>query len=82
MMALNAKTGKIDPGFGKEGEVDTVIPYNSAPTIYKNLLFVGANVRRDSKAPGQPGDTRAYDARTGAKVWEFPLRAAARRSRS
>src|SRR5271163_2618050 len=29
MMALNAKTGTLDPGFGKEGEVDTVIPYNS-----------------------------------------------------
>ena len=70
MIALNAQTGKIDPGFGKEGEVDLVIPYNSAPTVYKNLLFVGANVG-EIQAPGQPGDTRAYDARTGAKLWTF-----------
>ena len=70
LIALNAKSGKLDPGFGKEGEVDLVIPYNSAPTVYKNLLLVGANVG-EIQVPGQPGDTRAYDARTGAKVWTF-----------
>jgi glucose dehydrogenase len=70
MIALDAKTGKVDPGFGKEGEVDLVIPYNSAPTVYKNLLFVGANVG-EIQVAGQPGDTRAYDARTGAKAWVF-----------
>ena len=70
MLALNARTGTIDPGFGKEGEVDLVIPYNSAPTVYKNLLFVGANVG-ELQVTGEPGNTRAYDARTGAKVWEF-----------
>lgn len=70
MIALNAKTGKIDPGFGNEGEVDTVIPYNSAPTIYNNLLFIGANVG-EIQVPNQPGDTRAYDVRTGKQVWVF-----------
>ncbi|HLH42775.1 MAG TPA: pyrroloquinoline quinone-dependent dehydrogenase [Bryobacteraceae bacterium] len=70
LIALNAKTGKIDPGFGNEGEVDVVIPYNSAPTIYKNLVFLGANVG-EIQVPNAPGDTRAYDARTGKKLWEF-----------
>jgi quinoprotein glucose dehydrogenase len=70
MLALNANTGKSDPGFGKEGEVDLVVPYSSPPTVYKNLLFVGANVQ-ELPATGPAGDTRAYDARTGAKVWEF-----------
>ena len=70
MTALNAGTGKIDPGFGKEGTVDVVVPYNSAPVVYKNLLLLGANVQ-EQPAQGPPGDTRAYDARTGAKVWEF-----------
>ncbi|HJT87977.1 MAG TPA: PQQ-binding-like beta-propeller repeat protein, partial [Bryobacteraceae bacterium] len=65
-----AKTGKVDPGFGKEGEVDLVIPYNSAPTVYRNLLFVGANVG-EIQVANAPGDTRAYDARTGAKLWTF-----------
>jgi glucose dehydrogenase len=70
LIAVNARTGKLDPGFGREGEVDLVIPYNSAPTLYRNLLFVGANVG-EIQVPNQPGDTRAYDVRTGAKVWEF-----------
>jgi len=70
MTGLNANTGKVDPGFGKEGQVDIVIGYTAPPTVYKNMLFVGANVP-EINGPGLPGDTRAYDARTGAKVWEF-----------
>ena len=70
MLALNAKSGKIDPGFGKEGEVSLGTPYNSPPTFYGNSVFVGANVP-EQPATGLPGNTRAYDARTGAKMWEF-----------
>jgi quinoprotein glucose dehydrogenase len=70
MIALNAKTGGIVPGFGNEGVVDLVVPYDSAPTIYKNMLLVGANVQ-EQPATGPAGDSRAYDARTGAKLWEF-----------
>ncbi len=69
MFALNAKTGAIDPGFGKEGEVELGVPYNSPPTIYKNVLAIGANV--GEMMVGDPGNSRAYDARTGAKLWEF-----------
>src|SRR5579872_4692769 len=43
MMALNARTGKVDPGFGREGEVPLTVPYDGAPTIYKNLLLIGTN---------------------------------------
>ena len=70
LIALNATTGESVPGFGNKGEVDIVVPYNSPPTVYKNLLLVGANVP-EQPATGQPGNTRAYDARTGEKVWEF-----------
>ena len=69
LIALNANTGKIDPGFGKEGVVDMVVGYNGVPTIFKNLVVVGAGVLE--LPVGQPGDTRTYDARTGAKLWEF-----------
>ena len=69
LIALNANTGKIDPGFGKEGVVDMVVGYNGVPTVFKNLVTVGAGVLE--LPVGQPGDTRAYDARTGAKLWEF-----------
>jgi quinoprotein glucose dehydrogenase len=70
MVALNAETGAIDTRFGKDGEVDLVVPYNSPPTIFKNIVMVGADMP-DSPSLGPPGDSRAYDARTGAKLWEF-----------
>ncbi len=44
MMALNAKTGKVDPGFGKEGSVP-LVAYDGAPTIYKNTLLIGTTLR-------------------------------------
>jgi quinoprotein glucose dehydrogenase len=69
LMALNANTGKLDPGFGKEGIVDMVVGYSGVPTIFKNLVMVGASVLEVPIGP--PGDTRAYDARTGAKLWDF-----------
>jgi glucose dehydrogenase len=70
LLALNATTGESVHGFGTNGEVDMVVPYNSPPTIFRNLVFIGANVG-EQPATGPSGNTRAYDARTGAKLWEF-----------
>src|SRR5881394_3691318 len=70
LVALNAKTGNVESGFGKDGEVDMVVPYNSPATIYKNVVMVGADMP-DAPPLGPPGDARAFDARTGAKLWEF-----------
>lgn len=70
MVALKAESGAVDTQFGKDGEVDLVVPYNSPPTIFKNIVIVGADMP-DSPPLGPPGDSRAYDARTGAKLWEF-----------
>lgn len=80
MMALNAATGKVDPGFGKEGSVDLEVPFAGVPTIYKNLIFLGTNFygpgerhigpqldQRGGQIPAQHG----YDARTGKQLWEF-----------
>ncbi len=39
LIGLNANTGKIDPGFGKEGEVDMTVGYNSVPTSFKNMVM-------------------------------------------
>ena len=64
LIALTAGTGEPATAFGNgNGEIDMVAPYNSAPTLYRNLLIVGTN--------GSPGGVRAFDARTGAKVWDF-----------
>ena len=50
--------------------MDLVVPYDSPPVVYKNALIVGANTG-EAPATGLPGNTRAYDARSGAKKWEF-----------
>jgi glucose dehydrogenase len=69
LIGLNAAKGTVDPGFGKEGEVDMTVAYNSVPTIFKNIVMVGANP--GGTPIGPPGDGRAYDARTGVKLWDF-----------
>ena len=69
LVALDAATGTPAAGFGQSGEIDMVIPYNSVPLVYENIVVVGANTPRG--AIGGIGNARAFDARTGAKVWEF-----------
>ena len=69
VIALDAATGKIVSTFGKDGVVDLDVGYNGVPTIYKNLVFLGASV---GELPiGPPGDTRALDAITGKLLWTF-----------
>lgn len=69
LVALDAMTGDPVAQFGRSGEVDMVVPYNSVPLVYGNVVVVGANTPRG--AIGGVGNARAYDARTGAKLWEF-----------
>jgi len=80
LVALNAKTGQLDLSFGDGGEVAMDVPFAEVPTIYKNVILVGANVYgpgepnlhpQDEVSQGLPGDSRAYDARTGKKLWTF-----------
>ena len=69
LIALDARTGAIVAGFGKDGEVDLGVPYNSVPGIFRNVVVVGANTPQGT--PGGIGNPRAFDARTGVKLWEF-----------
>ena len=46
---------EIDPGFGKEGEVDLEVTYAGAPTIYKNLILLGTNFYGPGRAAYQSG---------------------------
>src|ERR1051325_5415864 len=80
MVAINAVTGEPSTGFGNNGEIEMKIPYDGAPAIYKNVILMGSNFygpgqrhigpQLDTSA-GEPGDTHAYDARTGEKLWTF-----------
>jgi glucose dehydrogenase len=69
LVALDAKTGAPVHAFGKDGEIDLVVPFNSVPLIYKNVIVIGAN--SSPNGVRTPGNARAFDARTGAKLWEF-----------
>ena len=69
LIAVDAQTGKPVAEFGTNGQVDIVVPYNSVPLVYRNVVVVGAN--NPPGSGGAVGNARAFDARTGAKLWEF-----------
>jgi hypothetical protein len=50
-------------------EVDLTVGYTGVSTIYKNVVMLGAAV--PETPPGLPGDSRAFDANTARKLWEF-----------
>ena len=80
LYSLDARTGKLDPRFGKAGVVDLregmgrdlrelTYGLTSAPAIFEDLVVVGFSL--DEGYVGGPGDVRAFDVRTGRQVWRF-----------
>lgn len=69
LVALDAATGELASQFGDSGEIDMQIPYNSVAMVFENTVVVGANTPRG--AAGGLGNARAFDARSGERVWEF-----------
>ncbi len=78
--ALDAATGRVIPGFGKEGRIDlreglgrdpesVSISLTTPGIVFRDLLIVGG--RMPESLPAAPGDVRAYDVRTGAVRWSF-----------
>jgi quinoprotein glucose dehydrogenase len=78
--ALDAASGKIIPGFGKDGRIDLrenlrgdpktlSVSITSPAVIYRDLIIVGDGTPESLPAP--PGDIRAYDVRTGKLRWTF-----------
>ena len=70
LVALDPRTGELDTSYGSGGssEIDGT-PYAYPPSIYGNVMVVGASTAEDSFGPS--GDSRAYDARDGHKLWQF-----------
>ena len=86
LQAVDAKTGKLITTFGKNGKVDlreglgrdpkSIIEFgfgslgwNSPGRVFENLLIVGSRTGEAYGSP--PGDIRAFDVITGARVWSF-----------
>lgn len=85
ILAVDVTTGRLAPGFGWGGQIDAYIGVASEivgesrrsgftvpnpVAIYKDLFITGSRPGEDGP-PGPRGDIRAFDARTGRKVWEF-----------
>ncbi len=69
LVALEAETGELANGFGRDGVVQIAVPWNGIPLIYGNLAILGATAGEVARA--EAGDTRAFDVRTGEHVWSF-----------
>jgi quinoprotein glucose dehydrogenase len=80
LFSLDARTGKLDRKFGKEGVRElregldrdvTKLVYGvtSAPAVFENLVILGFSL--DEGFTSAPGDIRAFDVRTGKEVWRF-----------
>jgi glucose dehydrogenase len=81
LISINAKTGRLTPGFGNEGIVDLRAgvadhfpngrySMSTPGAIYKNLIITGAQLQEEP-AKGPAGDVRAWDLRTGRLAWTF-----------
>ena len=83
LIALNAKTGRPIPDFGKDGVVDLYegldrpapkdgqITWGSPPLVVRDIAVVGANLGGGTTKEFIAGYARGYDVRTGKRVWIF-----------
>ena len=80
LYCINADNGKPIQDFAVDGKLDLhndldrnvndmFVTSTSPPVIYKNILIVGTRV--DEGPIAAPGHIRAYDVRTGKRLWIF-----------
>jgi glucose dehydrogenase len=81
LYAIDARTGKIIPSFGKDGFVDlreglgrdpkslSLVQSTTPGRVFENLLILGSATNQGYGSA--PGDIRAYNVRTGQRVWTF-----------
>ena len=81
LYALHTKTGAPIASFGTAGRVDlaalspsNTFLWNAPPLVVRDLVLVGQSMPDQdsaSKAEGEVGEVRAFDARTGRLRWRF-----------
>lgn len=81
ILALDARTGALCPGFGDAGTVSIKpemelwwpgeFQVTSAPVIAADHLIVGSAISDGARAEAPRGTVRAYNVRTGALRWTF-----------
>ena len=83
LVALDPKTGRLIPSFGRNGMVDLneglprpvpgdgYVGYNSPTLVVGDIVIVGAAFSLKTVETPVQGAVRAYDVRTGRRVWTF-----------
>lgn len=83
LVSIDAKTGKADPSFGKDGVVELAeglgreinerhYTFNSPPVVCRDTIVVGSIIFDAPTGPEMPpGHVRGYDIRTGKQKWIF-----------
>lgn len=81
LFALDASTGARCPGFGANGEVSVEperaltspdeLTFNSPPAVARGVVLLGSAISDGQRADALSGQVRAFDARTGAPLWNF-----------
>ncbi len=83
LLALDARDGTPCRGFGEAGVVSlreglrnkpfefAEYEVTSPPAIIGGLIVVGSAIADNNRTDAASGEVRAYDARTGAKVWSW-----------
>jgi glucose dehydrogenase len=80
LQEIDALTGESISSFGVDGRVDLRVGLDRDPTtinqqsrtpgrVFENLIIMGSATNEEYASA--PGDIRAFDVRTGAKVWTF-----------
>ena len=81
LQAIDARTGKPIPTFGKAGRVDlkeglgrdpstfSLVQSTTPGRVFEDLLILGSATNEGYRSG--PGDIRAFDVRTGKLVWTF-----------
>ena len=83
LIALDARTGKPIPGFGKQGIVDLrqglrITPtgfadyqVTSPPAVIGDIIVVGSAIADGTSNPHPSGEVRGFDAITGKLKWTW-----------
>jgi glucose dehydrogenase len=80
LQEIDAQTGKTITAFGVDGRVDLREGLDRDPAavnqqsrtpgrVFENLIILGSATNQEYTSA--PGDIRAFDVRTGARVWTF-----------
>jgi glucose dehydrogenase len=80
LQAIDAQTGLSIPSFGESGRVDLRVGLDRDPStinqqsripgrVFENLVILGSATNQEYASA--PGDIRAFDVRTGGRVWTF-----------